>query len=224
MIKIPSKGWIFHSTSKSTYLEVLKWIGGEKLSTVGLEISHLPVFTKSPYPKFSRYMKPIGDGWYVNMIGCTSNKFIQLKTINDKLNLGMTIKVVPEDTFTHSAEAVEAIKAIDVACDLGAKRKRSIGETLIVKYNGKTFNFRYRTGQNEFVNVIEAVGAKRISKLNLKCGSTDLLSSVRIKENMLACENYWLAIPNGTKNKQKILLTIKALLKLDMEIIMTNEF
>lgn len=45
LVWVPEHGWIFHHTTESTYLEVLKLIGGERLSKVALEISHLPVFT-----------------------------------------------------------------------------------------------------------------------------------------------------------------------------------
>ncbi len=46
LVWVPEHGWIFHHTTESTYLEVLKLIGGERLSKVALEISHLPVFTR----------------------------------------------------------------------------------------------------------------------------------------------------------------------------------
>lgn len=61
LVWYPQKGWIFHSTNESTYLKVLKYIGGERLSKVALKISHLPIFTKEPYPQFSKYMKSIGQ-------------------------------------------------------------------------------------------------------------------------------------------------------------------
>ena len=62
LVWVPEHGWIFHHTSESTYLEVLRLIGGERLSKVALEISHMPVFTKEPYPQFAKYMKSIGHG------------------------------------------------------------------------------------------------------------------------------------------------------------------
>ena len=101
LVWVPEHGWIFHHTTESTYLEVLKLIGGERLSKVALEISHLPVFTKEPYPQFAKYMKSIGHGWFVNTIGGTSNKYLQLNTINDKLHLGMKVKLVPEEVLNH---------------------------------------------------------------------------------------------------------------------------
>ena len=99
LVWYPQKGWIFHSTNESTYLKVLKYIGGERLSKVALKISHLPIFTKEPYPQFSKYMKSIGAGWFVNTIGGTASKYAQLNTINEQLHLNMKVKLVSDDVF-----------------------------------------------------------------------------------------------------------------------------
>ena len=218
IVWIPSKGWIFHATSESTYLEVLKWIGGERISSVGLEISHLPIVTKEPYPQFLKYMKPIEHGWYVNMIGGTENKFIQLKAINKKLNLGMKVHLMSEDFLPHSKEVSDLAKEQGLDIDLGKRRTRTISEILLVEYNGQTFELKNRYGREMFVKLLECIGVKRISNLNLKCTTGDLLTPLKLNDNQLPCGDYWLSIPNSTKSRQKLLLTINALLKLDMSI------
>lgn len=165
LVWVPEHGWIFHHTTESTYLEVLKLIGGERLSKVALEISHLPVFTKEPYPQFAKYMKFIGHGWFVNTIGGTSNKYLQLNTINDKLHLGMKVKLVPEEVLNH-IEA-QSLKDQGVKIDLGEKRTRKLDDTLLVEFDGQTFDLKHRNGREVFAKLIESIGARDVSKLNL---------------------------------------------------------
>lgn len=148
LVWVPEHGWIFHHTSESTYLEVLKLIGGERLSKVALEISHLPVFAKEPYPQFAKYMKSIGHGWFVNTIGGTSNKYLQLNVINDKLHLGMKVKLVPEEVLNHME--AQSLKEQGVKIDLGEKRTRKLDDTLLVDFDGQTFDLKHRNGRGNY--------------------------------------------------------------------------
>lgn len=59
---------------------------------------------------------------------------------------------------------------------------------------------------------------KKVSKLNLKNGSEDLVTSMPVYSNQLPCGNFWVFVPNSTKGKHKIILTIKAMLKLDFTV------
>lgn len=216
LVWVPEHGWIYHHTSESTYLEVLKLIGGERLSKVALEISHLPVFTKEPYPQFAKYMKSIGHGWFVNTIGGTSNKYLQLNTINDKLHLNMKVELVPEGVLSH-IEA-QSLKKQGVKFDLGEKRTRKLDDTLLVDFDGQTFDLKNRNGREIFAKLIESIGAKEVSKLNLKNGSEDFVTSMQVYDNQIPCGVFWVSVPNSTKGKHKIILTIKAMLKLDLTI------
>ena len=216
LVWVPEHGWIFHHTSESMYLEVLKLIGGERLSKVALEISHMPVFTKEPYPQFAKYMKSIGHGWFVNTIGGTSNKYLQLNTINDKLHLGMKVKLVPEEVLNHME--AQSLKDQGVKIDLGEKRTRKLDDTLLVEFDGQTFDLKHRNGREVFAKLIESIGARDVSKLNLTNGSEDLVTSMQVYSNQLPCGDFWVSVPNSTKGKHKIILTIKAMLKLDLTI------
>ena len=216
LVWYPQKGWIFHSTNESTYLKVLKYIGGERLSKVALKISHLPIFTKEPYPQFSKYMKSIGAGWFVNTIGGTASKYVQLNTINDQLHLNMKVKLVSEDVFDDMD--ARYVKNRGIKIDLGGKRTRKIDDTILVDFNGESFDLKNRSGREVFAKLIECIGIKKVSKLNLMNGSEDFVTSMHIYVNQYPCGDFWISIPNSTKGKYKILLAIKSLLKLDMTI------
>ena len=52
----------------------------------------------------------------------------------------------------------------------------------------------------------------------MKNGSEDFVTPMHIYGDQYPCGDFWISIPDSTKGKHKILLTIKALLKLDMTI------
>lgn len=217
VVWIPEKRWIWHSTNESTYLEVLKWIGGERISKCGLEISHLPLVTKEPYKQYAEYMKPIGGGWYVNTIGGTDNKYMQLCTMNDNLNLGITVKLLDKNPIPSSDRDKWSEYLPEI--DLGKKRTREVSGTLYVNFNGAKILFnKKKDNQLLFVALISIIGINDVCKLGLKTGQHELVTRMKLYDTQLPCGDFWVSVPNGTKYRYKILLTIKALLKLDMEV------
>lgn len=128
----------------------------------------------------------------------------------------MKVKLVSEDVFDDMDASYVKNKGIKI--DLGEKRTRKIDDTLLVDFNGESFDLKNRSGREVFANLIESIGIKKVSKLNLKNGSEDLVTSMHIYVNQYPCGDFWISIPNSTKGKHKILLAIKSLLKLDMSI------
>ena len=88
----------------------------------------------------------------------------------------------------------------------------------MVDFDGQTFDLKHRNGREVFVKLIESIGARDVSKLNLTNGSEDLVTSMQVYSNQLPCGDFWVSVPNSTKGKHKIILTIKAMLKLDLTI------
>lgn len=217
IVIFPSGPTIFHSTSKSTYLETLRRIGGDKLSKVGLEISHLPIFTRTPYQQFAKYMEPIDNGWYVLCIGGTSSKYLQLCTISDALNLGLQINITDTDPFVRTDKVLQMVKKLYPGLDLG-ERKAITSNTLIVTYQDKTYDFLHHNSNAQLSCVIEAIGPSRVYRLGLKVGSKDLLMTYRICKTQNSCGAYWLNSPSSIHEKRKLLYTIKTLLHLDLTI------
>lgn len=217
-VTTPEPRIIFHSTAESTFIETLSWIGGVRIAKVGLQVSHLPLVTRHPYTRFAKYMKPIGDGWYVNTLGSTSEKYLKLCAINDKLQLGLEIELVGGDSFVRYDEIFELIKKDVSHLDLGKSKSRIMDNTLRVTYDGETYNFNHRQGKSQFLSVIEAIGAARVCCLGLKVGQKDLVTPLRINESQCQCGSYWLNLPSSIQQKRKILATIKIMLHLDMTI------
>ena len=80
LVWVPEHGWIFHHTSESTYLEVLRLIGGERKHSSALEHQATPMeddgggfnySTEYPqsWPKGFTHMDKEGNMWSGNFQG-----------------------------------------------------------------------------------------------------------------------------------------------------------
>ena len=52
------------STMIATFIE----IGSDKFPLIDMTMCHLPLLSKTIYPKYEEWMKPVCDGWYVNTV------------------------------------------------------------------------------------------------------------------------------------------------------------
>ena len=89
---------------------------------------------------------------------------------------------------------------------------------MMITFVSQSFDFKNRSGRVVFAKLIESIGIKKVINLNLKNGSEDFVTPMHIYGDQYPCGDFWISIPDSTKGKHKILLTIKALLKLDMTI------
>lgn len=87
-------GRIFcYANVTDTFISVLCEIGPERFHDINLELCHRPLLAQEIYPRYKDWMKPVCDGWYVNTQSDTGQKYMQLRAINDSLNLGLTVEV-----------------------------------------------------------------------------------------------------------------------------------
>lgn len=189
-----------YSSVKETFLETLRKIGASKLSKVKLEVCHLPMFTKTPYELYNDFMEPIGDGWYANIQGNTYNRYSQLVSINNQLNLGLQIDLSSDIKGQRIARGSKGMTVLEVTFpDLTVIGEKSTSET--------------------FMQCIWHLGIDAVRKLNLKYGGKDLITSANLYKGQVQIdENRWLVIPALLKDKVKILRVISALLHIKMDI------
>lgn len=229
-------GWLPNTSNESTYLDVLKWIGGERISKVYLKVCGLPLVTKElfKYEQYSEYMVPIGRGWYVNLMSTLDDKYRQLCTMNDVLNLRMTTCLLNESQMSDSDKEqwsedlhdIDRDTDNDTDRDIEHKRKKppKIFDKLNVKFKGIKMIFdKSNHNRQLFAHLIELIGINDVCKLGLQTGRYELVTRMKLYDTQLPCGDFWVTVPNATKYRYKILLTIKALLKLDMEVSLLNE-
>ena len=66
-ITLPDGKVLCYKSATMTFVDAFKMIAPERFHDVKLENCHLPLISQEIYPRFKEWMKPIGEGWYVNV-------------------------------------------------------------------------------------------------------------------------------------------------------------
>lgn len=186
-----------------TLVATLKEIGSERFPEISLELSHLPILSKEIYPKFKDYMKPVCDGWYVNSMSNTDQKYLQLRSINDSLNLNLTIEL-GENLETQDSPNK-------------GKTKRNI-DKLLVKFPDGEY-IACETSLEGYLQCLWKIGVEKIIQRKIEWLGKALISRYQDSENRVQVGvNEWAIVPNGTRDRARTLKVIDAHLRLGLEI------
>ncbi len=185
-----------------TYTEALRKIGMSKLQNINLEIGHLPIFSKEIYPKYKDYMKPLDDGWYVNTQSDSSQKYIQLVSIKNSLNIDMEVEI-GSDFETSGARGF--IKA----------RQRT--DCLLVKFPDGTF-VGGASPKESYLEAIKKVGPELLYHKEFSVFGREIVTRYKKYPNQLQIESgFWVTVPGLTKEKARVFEVIKSSLRIDVE-------
>lgn len=184
-------------------IAVLNEIGEEKFPSIKLELCHLPLLSREIYPRYKKDMKPICEGWYLNAQTNSDGKFLQLKAINDQLDLGLKI-----ETGTDFETQEEPDKE---------RRSKSKDKLLIKMPDGEYI--ANDSALDTFLEVVWQLGIEDIRKKDLSWGGNPLVTNKKIAKNQVQVDsNRWIIVPNTTKDKVKLLRVIGAMLHIKMDI------
>ena len=202
-VTFPNGKIICYKNATSTMIATLNKIGEDKFPLIKLELCHLPLLSREIYPKYKKDMKPICDGWYLNAQSNSDSKFLQLKAINDQLDLGLKIEL--GDDFETQEEPEKE------------KRSKTKDKLLIKMPDGE-----YIANDNALETFLETVwqlGIDEIRKKELSWGGNPLITRTKIANNQVQVDNdRWIIVPNTTRDKVKLLRVIGAMLHVKMEI------
>ena len=199
-VRFPNGVVYCYSNSKETFLKTLRRIGSKSLSTIKLEVCHLPMFSKEVYERYQDFMEPIGDGWYVNTQGDSYTKFMQLKVINEQLNLGLMIDLSEDFVGERVARGAKGMCVFEVTFP---------DHTVIGEEN---------TGET-FMQCIWHIGIDDVRRLHLQHGGKELITSYKMYKGQVQVDvDRWLVVPASLKDKVKILRVISAMLHIKMDI------
>lgn len=202
-VTFPNGKVICYKNATSTMIAVLNEIGEEKFPSIKLELCHLPLLSKEIYPRYKKDMKPICDGWYLNAQTNSDGKFLQLKAINDQLDLGLKI-----ETGTDFETQEEPDKE---------RRSKSKDKLLIKMPDGEYI--ANDSALDTFLEVVWQLGIEDIRKKDLSWGGNPLVTNQKIAKNQVQVDsNRWIIVPNTTKDKVKLLRVIGAMLHIKMDI------
>lgn len=188
------------TSSKETFVQTLRRISIDRLSTVDIMADGAPMITKTIIPKHQKYMESLGDGWYVNIGGSTHTKYMRLKSISEKLNLGLIIDKSDDFKGEKVSRGSKGVSFLQVSFPDGTV----IGES--------------NTTETFFETIIK-IGIERVEKLNLIYNKKNLItSSQQYNSQVQIAKDKWLVIPASTKDKVKMLNVMNVVLHLGIKI------
>lgn len=188
------------TSSKETFVQTLRRISIDRLSTVDIMADGAPMITKTIIPKHQKYMESLGDGWYVNIGGSTHTKYMRLKSISEKLNLGLIIDKSDDFKGEKVSRGSKGVSFLQVSFPDGTV----IGES--------------NTTETFFETIIK-IGIERVEKLNLIYNKKNLItSSQQYSSQIQIAKDKWLLVPGSTKDKVKMLNVMNVVLHLGIKI------
>lgn len=202
-VTFPNGNIICYKNATSTMIATLNKIGEDKFPLIKLELCHLPLLSREIYPKYKKDMKPICDGWYLNAQSNSDSKFLQLKAINDQLDLGLKIEL--GDDFETQEEPEKE------------KRSKTKDKLLIKMPDGEYI--ANDSALETFLETVWQLGIDEIRKKELSWGGNMLITRTKIANNQVQVDSdRWIIVPNTTREKVKLLRVIGAMLHVKMEI------
>lgn len=201
-VTLPDGTIICGTTATDTYLETLRAVEPERLEDVGLEIGHQNIFSRELLPKYDGWMKPLRDGWYVNTQSDTRQKYLQLKIINNKLQLGLTIEMA--DDFVESKRQPKA------------KFTKNMGGLSVTFPDGMVI--KDSDSQSTFIKTARRVGLDLIQRKGIQYQGKPLVASTRLSNHHFSVAGKWLLVPNNTNDKAKCLISMSAIMRLGLKV------
>ena len=194
---------VCYKNATMTFVEALRKIGVHKLSSVNLELSHHPLFSKEVYPRFRDYMKPLDDGWYVNTQSDTAQKYLQLVSVKNQLGLDIIVEIGAD--FQPSS-----IKSF--------VKTRQKTECLLVKFPNGTF-VGGQSPKETYLEAIKMIGLDMLRYKEFSMLGKEIVTRFQKYPNQIEVgKGVWITIPNQTKDKIKVLEGMSARYKLNLEI------
>ena len=199
-VVFPDGETLCFTSSKETFIQTLRKIGIDRLSTVDIMADGEPMITQTINPKHQKQMETLCDGWYVNIGGSTHTKYMRLKSISEKLNLGLIIDKSDDFKGEKVSRGSKGVSFLQVSFPDGTV----IGES--------------NTTETFFETVIK-IGIERVERLNLSHNKKNLItSSQQYNSQVQIAKDKWLVIPASTKDKVKMLNVMNVVLHLGIKI------
>lgn len=202
-VTFPNGNSICFNNATTTYIEVLKQIGKENFSKIDLEIGHLPLISKTKHTKYMKYMRLITDDWYVNTQSNTEQKFLQLHSINQMLQLDLNIEIGTNFKITN------------ISTEKQTKKGKS---SLLVQFPDGEF-IAENTPIDTFVQAIWKIGIDELQRKEISFSDKPLITrKQQYKGQIQIGPEQWILIPNTTKEKAKLLRIISLMMHLELKI------
>lgn len=192
---------ICYKNATTTYIEAIRKIGPELFASASLEIGHLPVVSKECFEKYKKYMLPLGNGWWVNNQSDSSEKFLQLLAVKNKLGLEYDVKMA--DSFEEYDEH-------------HIKHSR-LKESIYVIFEDGTC-IKDLHNEDIFLKTIEKIGAEKILYKCIEYQDKEIVTRYnKYRKQKQLNSGLWVTIPPSTKDMKKCISHISEKLKMKIE-------
>lgn len=202
-VTMPNGEVICYNRVKATFLEALKKLGSENYDKIDLKVADCPMLSKEVYPKFKDSTEDLVDGWHVIMVGGTSGRYLQLRSIAQQLKINMEVEI-GENFITQK-----------VATNL-AGRKRD--NKLLVRFPDGTFV----AGDNPIDTLLETIwkiGPDVIKRKELEWMGKPVVTLTKVYNGQVQVgKNLWLNVPGSTADKCRILRAISTQMRLNLDV------
>lgn len=92
-VTLPDGKEICYRSPINTIIEVLRWIGPERFEDIPIKINGRPLVSRNTYSDMRNYTVEILPGWHFIRQADTRQRYLQLISINDSLNLELKIEI-----------------------------------------------------------------------------------------------------------------------------------
>ena len=202
-VTFPDGEVICYNSATSTMIAALNKIGSDKFPAINLELCHLPLLSKVIYPQYKEWLKPVGDGWYLNAQSNSDNKYLQLRSISDQLSLGLTIELGTD---------------FETQIIPNREKKSRTKDKLLVKFPDGEY-VANDNALDTYRETIWKLGIDDIMRKNLTWRDKVLITTSQVANGQIQVdERRWVMVPNITKDKAKLLRVVAAMLHIKLEI------
>ena len=175
-VTFPDGRVICHAIVLHTFIETLKAIGPENFDKIRLEVGGRPLISKIKYEKYGNDMRPITDGWFVNIQSDTEQKYLQLNLIKQQLNLDVIIELGRDFETTRF--------------NTGRTRKSTYLVTII---NNEVI---IKEPISVYITILKYIGLEKLKESPIRISNQKIVTSINLYDSQLKIEqNLWVTLP-----------------------------
>lgn len=202
-VTFPDGNVVCCSRANATMVATLNKIGSSRFHEIDLEVGHLPLVSREKYEKFEKYMLPLDDGWYVNTQPDTRTKYIQLQSINNKLELGLNVEIGSD--FEPVTEEPKI------------KKKRDVSRMVVTFADG--YKIFETTSQLTYSQCFCKFGLSEVKRRDLEVSGKKLITTTQQYANQIHVgRDCWLFCPATVKERVKVLKFVALMLHQKIEV------
>ncbi len=185
-------------TATATMIQVIRKLGIGRVASVGMEVCHVPLVSREIVPRYARWTKEVGDGWYLMAQSDTRQKYMQLKAIVAQLEEDVQVEMGDFDQFVSAKNE-------------GERKDRKSKLKLSVTF-ADGFSVCSIDHQLVYAETVRRIGIDKVKKTHLQISGKPIIAPERKYNNQVQLfSGSWLTVPPQIKDKYKILRILSSM-------------